>query len=255
MSPDSQGVLGFVVDGPLQSWGSASRFQHRATNHHPSKSALAGMIAAALGLAKGSEAERAGLAALSKLRLATVLIPRDTRWKPDDGSDYQPRTVRRLRDYHTVGGGYEKDVDPLHLPRRASGDAGGTVLTTREFLLDARFAVLWSGDAATLERIAAALRDPVWGIWFGRKCCVPATPVAPVIGESLAEVFGVLLRQAGLPELPLERFEREEETTEIDLADAGFDDQPVSFGDGLNSGVGGRAFGLRRVRLHRPSNG
>ena len=35
--------------GPLQSWGSSSHYEHRHTNDHPSKSAVIGMVAAALG--------------------------------------------------------------------------------------------------------------------------------------------------------------------------------------------------------------
>ena len=50
--------LAILLDGPLQSWGFASRFQRRTTALHPTKSGVIGLISAAMGLAKGSAAER-----------------------------------------------------------------------------------------------------------------------------------------------------------------------------------------------------
>ena len=51
------------------------------------------------------------------------------------------------------------------------------MVTRRQYLLDARFGVILAGDRLVLERAAAALEDPVWGVWFGRKSCIPAEPV------------------------------------------------------------------------------
>ena len=54
MSPDAltPAAVGLVLDAPLQSWGVDSRFQRRGTNAHPSKSAVLGLLAAALGIDK-----------------------------------------------------------------------------------------------------------------------------------------------------------------------------------------------------------
>jgi len=49
--------LALLLDGPLQSWGFASRFQRRTTGLHPTKSGVIGLITAAMGLAKGSAGE------------------------------------------------------------------------------------------------------------------------------------------------------------------------------------------------------
>ena len=35
---------------PLQSWGTSSNFEIRETDHHPSKSAVEGLIAGSMGL-------------------------------------------------------------------------------------------------------------------------------------------------------------------------------------------------------------
>ncbi len=57
--------LALLLDGPLQSWGFASRFQRRTTGLHPTKSGVIGLICAAMGLAKGSPEERATLPELA----------------------------------------------------------------------------------------------------------------------------------------------------------------------------------------------
>ncbi len=62
--------------------------------------------------------------------------------------------------------------------RRASGAMNkDAVVTRRQYLLDARFGVILQAAALVLERVAAALQDPVWGVWLGRKSCIPAAPV------------------------------------------------------------------------------
>ena len=64
--------------------------------------------------------------------------------------------------------------------------------TYRHYLLDARFGVLIEGPAALLEEIAAALRNPKWGVWLGRKCCLPASPVlAAPPGRSRGSVAAI----------------------------------------------------------------
>ena len=254
MSGEAPHCLGFVLDGPLQSWGTASRFQRRGTNHHPSKSGVVGLIAAALGLPKGSERERQNLANLATLEMTSVLLPRSVH--RGMGAGYCPRPIRRLTDYHTVGGGYNKATHPMNIPRKAKGGpADNATVSEREYLLDARFAILLEArqPGAVLAEVAAALADPVWGIWFGRKCCLPATPVHPVLGHAREEVFRQLLAKCGLPDRGLEAWEREEETGSPAETDATFDDQPVSYGSGNSSGAQGREFRQRRVRLLRPT--
>jgi CRISPR system Cascade subunit CasD len=89
------------------------------------------------------------------------------------------------------------------MPRSADGKTlNNPVVTHRQFLLDARFGVLLSGDdVEVLTRAAEAVRNPVWGVWFGRKCCVPARPLfagGPLDTE--AEAWCSVLKAAGLPE-------------------------------------------------------
>lgn len=219
MSNDTA-YLALLLDAPIQSWGFASRFQRRTTGLHPTKSGVIGLICAAMGLAKGAAEERQVLPELCTLSMSSISMPR--------------HNVRRLEDFHTV----------LNT-RRASGKPNNDpVVTHRQYLLDARFGVLLGGNRALLEKIAAALQDPVWGVWLGRKSCIPSeiicrgvyidrdAAVRALIGEKAIEQFTVV--------------------AEVDNFEDGTDsisDQPVSFGDGTSCGLDKRQFAVRRVCL------
>jgi CRISPR system Cascade subunit CasD len=153
-------VLLMRLAGPMQSWGTRSRFTHRDTGLEPSRSGVIGLLCAALGR------------------------PRD---EPLD--DFVPlamavrvdREGRLMRDYHTA-----QDV------RRADPTKGtrDTVVSERFYLADADFLVGLEGDLAFLERLDAALRRPVWPLYLGRKAFVPSLPVAEGVREgALIEVL------------------------------------------------------------------
>jgi CRISPR system Cascade subunit CasD len=77
-----------------------------------------------------------------------------------------------------VGSGYD-DSDPwatLHIPKKSDGSkavGGGTKMTYRYYLQDARFAVVLETPPARAESIAEALLNPVYDLYLGRKTCVP----------------------------------------------------------------------------------
>jgi CRISPR system Cascade subunit CasD len=125
----------------------------------------------------------------------TIAIPRG---RPGG----RPRKIRRLEDYHTVQG-----------TRRASGKPNpDAVITRRQYLLDARFGVILEGPQSVLERAAAALDDPVWGVWLGRKSCIPAEPidrdlfdtqeaaVRALVGERLIDEFTTVIEVSDFAE-------------------------------------------------------
>lgn len=223
--------LALLLDGPLQSWGFSSRFQRRTTGLHPTKSGVIGLIAAAMGLVKGSAAERAMLPELAKLRMSSIAIPRDV--PGTEGT----RPVRRLDDYHTV----------LNT-RRASGIMNkDAVVTHRQYLLDARFGVILSGDRSVLKSAAAALQNPVWGVWFGRKSCIPAEPVY----RGLFDTQGQAQREL-IGDRSIEEFTTVNEVEDFAEGTDSLSDQPVSFGDGTSSGPDKRRFAVRRIAV-KPS--
>lgn len=211
----SPSCLGLLLDGPLQSWGHASRFERRTTALHPTRSGLLGIVAAAMGIDKHDPLEPDHLARLGGIKVTTALLPRHDRRR-------KPLQIRRLVDYHTVTG-----------IRRGSGkiDDEATVQTYRHYLLDARFGVLLEGDHPLLEEIACALRNPKWGVWLGRKSCIPATPVLAASPGERGTTWQSLLRRAGYSgNEPLAQFDHVVETGPGEPGCDTIEDSPLGYG-------------------------
>lgn len=226
MSTDTA-FLAIRLEGPLQAWGIDSQYSRRNTALIPTKSAIIGMCCAALGLPRGSDAESKWLGKLRHTRMLAIAIPRHV------SRDDKAVPVRRIMDYHTVGGGYDPD-EPSERGRitvsaedrkpRAKNGQSLAVLTYRQYLCDASFGVVLSGQRDVLDKVAAALDDPVWGLWLGRKACIPAAPVHGGVFASENEALHVLIGEA-----PLAEFMHQHE---VDTFEGGGDtlpDQPVSF--------------------------
>ncbi len=138
------------VEGPLQSWGTASAFDVRDSGREPSKSGIIGLLCAALGRPRTAPVD--DLASLSmgvRIDAAGSIIA----------------------DFHTAGGGHERGVPT------ASGARGRTVITRRMYLQDAAFLVGLFGASEKLEVLAEAVRGPVWPLCLGRRACVPSRPL------------------------------------------------------------------------------
>lgn len=185
----SNSTLAIYLDAPMQAWGASSRYEQRETEPFPTKSGVLGMLAAALGIDKDSKNETNAIAELSTITFSVLRIKRNG-----------IGLVQRLMDFHTVGGGYDKKNlnQKLHIPRKASGGLiSNAVITRRTYLTDAKFVAILQGETELLLRCSTALKNPKWGIWFGRKSCLPAAPLTPSIAdteaaaiEKLGEIIG-----------------------------------------------------------------
>jgi CRISPR system Cascade subunit CasD len=136
--------------GPMQSWGTQSRFSIRDTGLEPSKSGVFGLLCAALGAPRGDEET---LRQLRENLVMGVRVDREGVMK---------------KDFHTA-----KDV------AKASGSGTkDTEISDRWYLADADFLVgLESHDDAFLYVLNKALARPVWQIFLGRKSFVPGKSV------------------------------------------------------------------------------
>jgi CRISPR system Cascade subunit CasD len=84
----------------------------------------------------------------------------------------------------------------MSTPSKAGdGSPFGTVITRRSYLTDARFITVLEGNSEVLISCASALQNPVWGVWFGRKCCLPASPLNPVVAPSRNQAVSALLEK------------------------------------------------------------
>jgi len=179
-----------------------------------------------MGIDKHAPDEADLLRPLAELKLSTLRIDK-----------IPGKSVRRLSDFHTIGGGWIDDwkadkgnlFAKMKTPRKAGdGSPFGTVITHRTYLTDARFLVVLEGEESVLQRCASALEDPKWGVWFGRKSCLPAAPLSPTLASTGSEAIALLAKKVAMGD-----FEVEKQTGQRESAseDAWYQsDQPISFG-------------------------
>ena len=134
--------------GPMQSWGTTSRFDERDTQLEPSKSGVLGLICAALGRHRAKPVDD-----LAALRMGVRV----------------EREGVTMRDYQTATG--------VVIASSGKPDKERTVVSPRYYLADAVFLVGLEGAPELLSTIHAALMSPVWPLALGRKSCVPTLPV------------------------------------------------------------------------------
>ena len=230
MSSDTK-YLALRLQGPLQSWGVDSQYSRRNTGLIPTKSALAGMCCAALGFARGSAAEEAFLNDFAALRMTAIAVPREIERKFADARTVK-LAVRRLQDYHTVQN-----------TRKADGGIKDCHITYRQYLTDASFGVVFEGDAVLLGQIAEALADPKWGLWLGRKACIPTAPVLAGLCDSRDEAMKLVIGDE-----PLDSFTRQEEADTFAQGRDSLPDQALCFASDR------RLFAPRRVQIIRGSS-
>lgn len=132
-------TLLLLLKGPMQSWGTQSRYSVRATDAHPSKSGVLGLVAAAQGRRRSDPLED-----LAGLRFAVRVD--------------QPGTV--ARDFQTAIDWTTGDAHPL---------------ISRYYLHDAIFAAGIEGARPLLEGIAESLIRSKYPLYLGRRSC-PANP-------------------------------------------------------------------------------
>ncbi|WP_155358476.1 type I-E CRISPR-associated protein Cas5/CasD, partial [Acrocarpospora macrocephala] len=134
-------VLLMQLAGPLQSWGASSRFARRTTESAPTKSAVVGLLAAALGRLRSDD-----ISDLSGLLFGVRVDQRGT----------------LLRDFHTAH-------------RFVSGDA--MPVSERFYLADAVFVAAVEGEKDLIEQLHQALRRPTFLPYLGRRSCPPTRPI------------------------------------------------------------------------------
>lgn len=213
--------LALRLEGPLQSWGFDSQYNRRNTGLMPTKSGIAGICCAALGYTRGSDDEKKFLISFALLRMTAIAIP-----LPREKKEL---SVCRLEDYHTVQN-----------TTTAEGKIKDTHITHRQYLTDAAFGVLLEGDVALLNRIAAALEQPKWGIWLGRKSCIPSAPVLAGLKDNQADALRLLIGEKSI-----DLFDHQEEVDDFAEGRDSVPDTAVSFA------IEKRSYSPRRISMRQ----
>ena len=177
-------VLALRLGGPLQAWGSPQRLDAwRRTEHTPTKSAVVGIAAAALGRRRNAD-----LSDLAALRFGV---------RAD-------RPGGLIEDFHTVSSIFD-DKGRLapgrgRLPTAAGGHLSAEVstkITRRHYLADACFVAALEGEYETVRAVDEALASPAFPLYLGRRCCPPDRPLRlGVYDGTLEEVLASLSWQA-----------------------------------------------------------
>lgn len=216
------GVLLMACAGPMQSWGTRSRFEIRDTEREPSKSGVVGLIASALGRDR-----KDSVADLVSLRMG-VRVDQE--------------------------GLLKKDFQTAQQVAVASGGTPSNLISTRYYLADAVFLVGLEGAFDLLTQISHALKKPKRPLFLGRKAFVPSIPVFLPDGlkesvqlEFALESYPALVAFPGKidkndgADRPVLRFIIETDSVTPDIRR----DQPISFD------INDRLFRDRYVKIYR----
>lgn len=153
--------LVFTLAASLASAGEVAGHERRGSLGWPGRSAIIGLLAAAQGIRRDGD-----FSALEALEVSVAVFEQG-----------QP-----LRDYHTV------QTIPTPLVRRPqsrpealarAGKDANTTITLRDYRTGVLYGVAVAGQG--LEALAAALQQPVFHLYLGRKSCPLSAPVAPRI--------------------------------------------------------------------------
>jgi CRISPR system Cascade subunit CasD len=174
-------ILLLRLEGPLQSWGTRSRWDVRDTATEPTKSGIIGLLGCALGypmrderleeldaqLRFGVRIEHPGLIVTDYQTITDFLPTAAAEWKAR--GDKRSKSLDSLRD-----GGAEP----------------ATIISPRAYLEDAAFlaALEASDNAKVLSSCAQALMNPQWPLFLGRKACVPTRPVFEYYGDAHSSI-------------------------------------------------------------------
>jgi CRISPR system Cascade subunit CasD len=224
--------LTFALVAPLASFGAIAVGERRTGWDRPARSAVLGLVGACLGLLREDEDSQAALTDGYGLAL------------------FCHAPGRLLADYHTTqvpsaqrGRRFATRAQELAAPEL------NTILSRRDYRSGAwHLGALWLRQESptwSLEALAAAMTQPVFTPYLGRKSCPLGLPLAPRINVAPDAAAALLTRRDTGPEGRLA--DRRGRTLRASLADA--PGEPVIVLDAADVAPGDPR--LRRIELRR----
>jgi len=214
---------------PWMSWGLVSRNLDRGTEQFPTKSAVIGLVANALGYDRYDE-----ITELNNMQFGVGQII------------HMSYTPTMTVDYQTVGGGYDWwdsliVQEPGKKIQHFSDDREIVGIRTKAYLQDADFLAVLIGETNMVKHIAKGIENPKRPLFLGRRSCPPSKPVFIDIIEtpSLQDA----LQSWNEPSLTIGEMLLECNNAEANIS---FTDQPINFGR--------REYRSRNVKLVIPEN-
>ena len=170
----------FSLVAPMGAFGDLAGHEQRDGRHWPGRSAILGLLGAALGVRRE---DIGGQAALRVWRTAVSVFQVSEAWQ----------------DFHTVQtvpSARIKRPDTRKQAVEALQNSDNGLITRRAYRSDCAFGVaIWGGD---IPPVHAALIEPRFTPYLGRKSCPLSAPMAPAVvsGKDLVEA----LSRVKLPE-------------------------------------------------------
>lgn len=173
--------LVFQLYGAMASWGDIAVGEFRSSWDHPTRSAVIGLLSAALGICRDDEDRLSAVA--SGYRFSFRINEEGT----------------PIRDYHTTqvpasGSGRNRKVFQTRKEELSGSESHiSTILSTRDYLCDSGFTVFVTSKPEApypLDILKFHLKNPVFTLYLGRKSCPLSLPLNPQVieAESLEEV-------------------------------------------------------------------
>ncbi len=185
--------LVFQLYGPLASWGDIAVGETRPSALTPTKSAILGLVAAALRLKRPDTIHYEHDEPRTARERSECEISQ-TKLADGYGIAFKAESLGLpLSDYHTVevpkGTGYATRRDEILevANQKRKGGFKGTILSRREYRQDVFCAVaLWARPDAPypLESLRHALLEPGFTLYLGRKACPLALPLQPEVTKA-----------------------------------------------------------------------
>ena len=161
----------FTLAAPMGAFGDLAGHERRHSGEWPGRSALLGLVGAALGVRRD---DADGQEALGRWRVAVSVLSRGV----------------LFRDFHTV-----QTVPTARIKRPATrrdalealarGD--NPLVTWRDYRSDCAFGVALWGCSGIAE-VKDALARPRFTLYMGRKCCPLSAPMAPEVVDAGSEI-------------------------------------------------------------------
>ena len=161
----------FTLVAPMGAFGDLAGHERRSSGEWPARSAVLGLVGAALGVRRD---DAPGQEALGGWRVAVSVLSRGT----------------AFRDFHTVQTvptGRVKRPATRREALEALGSGDNPLITWRDYRSDCAFGVaLWGLDGAA--EVREALARPRFTPYLGRKSCPLSAPMAPQVVEAATEI-------------------------------------------------------------------
>jgi CRISPR system Cascade subunit CasD len=159
----------FRLYGPMAAWGDIAVGEYRPSHDHPSKSAIIGLLCAAVGIKRDQENELSKMANHYSVAVKTV------------------RPGILLRDYHTIQTGRFKTYTRVDTRKqeleKERAEKINTILSSRDYYCDTAFVIcvcISKDDAPySLSYLRGKLLKPEFVLYLGRKSCPPSAPLEP----------------------------------------------------------------------------